>query len=197
MNYFELLGVDDKERMLTAMKLLECTRDDLPFLLGQIDLESQNFKRMRENLSYSSVERIKEIFPRVASKVVQNHVRNPKMLGDLLYGDYKYCGYGGIQLTWATNHAEFFKWDNRPVGDYATTKDGEVRDFWRTAAFYFSLMKPKLASLGVLRTVNKSFHFGRLINRGINSAKDRSPLHTVERLQSTRFWIKACDRVLK
>lgn len=84
-------------------------------LLGNIEIES-NFKPIKESLKYSSVERIKAVFP---SKVkgmsyadIQKLVMNEKGLGNLVYADkggFMYRGRGFIQITGKTLYEEYGK----------------------------------------------------------------------------------------
>lgn len=194
-NFYTRLGNDNTERLTKAKELLNCTDSELPFLMGQLEVESQSFTRLRENLNYSSLSRINAVFPRVRGEATGAHIMNPSALGSLLYGDVCYSGYGGIQLTWKEIHDKFFKWDNRPFKDYGEPNtDKGLRDFWRTSAYYFGLMRPKLAELPLATmSVNAiATHYGRLINRGLNSSKRVIALENAERVKATKFWIKVC-----
>ena len=84
-------------------------------LLGNIEIES-NFKPLKESLKYSSVARIRAVFP---SKVkgmtdaqVQKLVMNEEALGNVVYkelGGYNFRGRGFIQITGKSNYEKFGK----------------------------------------------------------------------------------------
>ena len=194
-NYFRSLDVSVKDCLVKAKSLLNCNSKELPYLLGQLEIESMGFTRMRENLYYSSVQRIVDTFPRVKALAGISHVRNPEALGELLYGKYEFRGYGGIQLTWEGNHNAFFDAYNRPHGDY---KDGEgvaqVNDFWLTTAYYFTLMQTKLTDSDYNNVTSCALKYGRLINRGINSKPNAITLDSVGRVRATKQWIGVCNQ---
>lgn len=73
--------------------------------LATVAIESQHLTRTRENLNYSSADRLAMLFPRAfkTAKEAEPFVRNPVALGQKLYG--KYQGRGLIQLTHEANYA--------------------------------------------------------------------------------------------
>lgn len=84
-------------------------------LLGNIEVEC-NFKPTKESLKYSSVARIKAVFPSkvkgMTDSQIQKLVMNEKALGDLVYkeyGGFLYRGRGFIQITGKQNYDKFGK----------------------------------------------------------------------------------------
>jgi predicted chitinase len=84
-------------------------------ILGNIKIES-GFKCITENMNYSSVERLRTVFPSkfktLTDAKVKTYVNNPKVLGDLVYaelGGYDYRGRGYIQLTGKDNYTKYGK----------------------------------------------------------------------------------------
>lgn len=89
--------------------------------LGQVVVESKGFSRLTESLSYSSAERLMEIFPSKFGSVdsTEGYVKKPEKLanyiyanklgnGDVASGDgWKYRGRGLIQLTGKYNYKAF------------------------------------------------------------------------------------------
>jgi putative chitinase len=85
-------------------------------ILSNIAKES-GFKPIRESMSYSSVSRLRAIFPssfkNLSDTEAAEYVNNPEKLGNFVYGNkngnsssdgYKYRGGGFIQLTFANNY---------------------------------------------------------------------------------------------
>lgn len=86
--------------------------------LAQTGYESENFNVLRENLSYSTVQRLRAVFPREfpTNDAAQRYTMNPQGLANFLYankngngdvasGDgFKYRGGGLIQLTGRANY---------------------------------------------------------------------------------------------
>ena len=96
-------------------------------LLGNIKVES-NFTPKSENMNYSSVERLRAVFPSKFKAMtdikVKSYVNNPKALGDLVYAHlaqetingkivqrsgYNYRGRGLIQITGLDNYKTYSK----------------------------------------------------------------------------------------
>jgi len=90
----------------------------LSHFLGQVGAETQGGTKVRENLTYTTVQRIKEVWPARAKKettaVLNKLVRNPVGLGDWAYGGrlgnrkgtsdgYAYRGGGYLQVTGKAN----------------------------------------------------------------------------------------------
>lgn len=86
--------------------------------MGQFGAETQGGKHVRENLNYSSVQRIKEVWPARARKettaALNKLVRNPVALANWAYGDrlgnrkgtndgYDFRGGGFLQITGRKN----------------------------------------------------------------------------------------------
>ena len=86
-------------------------------LLGQAAHESAGFTITKENLYYSTPERIQAIWPSRFKTVddAEPYAKNPKALADKVYGSrggnngegYKWRGRGFIQLTFRDNYRSF------------------------------------------------------------------------------------------
>lgn len=90
-------------------------------ILSNVAKES-GFKLVRENMNYSSVSRLRQIFPSkfgsMSDEVAQGYVNNSEALANLVYGSrygngpessgdgYRYRGGGFIQLTFKSNYAK-------------------------------------------------------------------------------------------
>lgn len=94
------------------------TPQRLAMFLAQCGHESSSFNTLREVLSYSTVARLRAVFPREfpADDIAQRYVMNPQGLGNFIYanrlgngdvstGDgFKYRGGGLLQLTGRGNY---------------------------------------------------------------------------------------------
>ena len=86
-------------------------------LLGQAAHESGGFTITKENLYYSTPERIQEVWPSRFETIAdaEPYVKNPQALADKVYGSrggndgegYKWRGRGFIQLTFRDNYRSF------------------------------------------------------------------------------------------
>jgi putative chitinase len=87
---------------------------------GQIAVESSQLRVVEENLTYTSEERISQVFEnRIAKDKISGYVRTPERLANFVYaglggngneasGDgYRYRGRGLIQLTLKDNYKAF------------------------------------------------------------------------------------------
>ena len=95
---------------------------DLAMFFAQLGHESSDLNRLEESLSYSSVERIREVFGRTVrgwgDAELQRLVRNPEGLANVVYahkggngnslsGDgWRFRGRGPIQISLHDNYAE-------------------------------------------------------------------------------------------
>ncbi|RYF72458.1 MAG: hypothetical protein EOO22_10775, partial [Comamonadaceae bacterium] len=77
--------------------------------LATVAIESARLSALEEGLSYSSADRLREIFPSLfvpakgGNHRAENYVRNPGGLSRLRYEGFH--GRGLIQLTWLENYA--------------------------------------------------------------------------------------------
>ena len=86
-------------------------------LLGQASHESAGFTITKENLYYSSPERIQAVWPSRFETIAdaEPYAKNPQALADKVYGGrggnngegYKWRGRGFIQLTFRDNYRSF------------------------------------------------------------------------------------------
>ena len=86
-------------------------------LLGQASHESAGFTITKENLYYSTPERIQAIWPSRFETIAdaEPYAKNPQALADKVYGGrggnngegYKWRGRGFIQLTFRDNYRSF------------------------------------------------------------------------------------------
>jgi hypothetical protein len=197
-HYFNDLPYETTTSKINAvMSMLNCDIKTLPYLLGQISVESSGFSTMRENMNYSKVETIAKIFPRLlkTNADLSCFVKNPTKLGNACYGKYEYRGYGGIQLTGLDNQNKFFEANNRPHGDYKDYNSPiseRLSDFYLTSGFYYNMMRDKIIITPDIKT--NALLFSRLVNRGVNSKPSAKPLHAEERYEQTLNWIKIVNK---
>lgn len=93
---------------------------DIAVMLGQLDHESGGFKSLKENLNYSSADRIREMFGKSLNGVDPRAlVNNPEALANVVYGHkngnkggsdgWNYRGRGLVQLTGRGNYEQASK----------------------------------------------------------------------------------------
>lgn len=93
---------------------------DIAVMLGQLDHESGGFKSLKENLNYSSADRIQEMFGKSLNGVDPRAlVNNPEALANVVYGHkngnkggsdgWNYRGRGLVQLTGRGNYEQASK----------------------------------------------------------------------------------------
>lgn len=93
---------------------------DLAVMLGQLDHESGGFKSLKENLNYSSADRIQEMFGKSLNGVdPRTLVNNPEALANVVYANkngnrggsdgWNYRGRGLVQLTGRGNYEQASK----------------------------------------------------------------------------------------
>ena len=108
------------------------SKEVISALLGNIKVES-NFELKAENMNYSSVARLRAVFPSYFKAMpdakAKLYVNNPKLLGDLVYAKmagYSYRGRGFIQITGLANYkaySELLKLDLVNNPDLALRED--------------------------------------------------------------------------
>lgn len=103
------------------------TQRRLRHFLAQLHHESGGFRRLEENLNYTTPERICAVwpkrFPTIAS--ARPYVRNPRALAEKVYGGrlgntrpgdgWKHRGGGLIMLTGRSNYARAERWSGLPL----------------------------------------------------------------------------------
>lgn len=93
---------------------------DIAVMLGQLDHESGGFKSLKENLNYSSADRIQEMFGKSLNGVdPRTLVNNPEALANVVYANkngnrggsdgWNYRGRGLVQLTGRGNYEQASK----------------------------------------------------------------------------------------
>ena len=107
--------VDGFAKLMEELKKSDLSLATKAALLGNVAAES-GFVAKSEDLNYSSVERLRKVFPgrlkHLPDSEVQKLVNNPQALGDTVYkplGGYKYRGRGHIQITGLSNYAKYSK----------------------------------------------------------------------------------------
>lgn len=160
---------------------IDATPQRLAMFLAQAGHESEHFNRLRENLSYQTVARLRAVFPREfpTDDAAQRYIMNPVGLGNFLYanrfgngdvasGDgFKYRGGGVFGLTFRDNYREVGK---------ALGLDLEVRPqqiiqepiALKTAAYFW-----KLKDLNAAADAGDFDHTTRAINPGMAGADVR------------------------
>lgn len=124
--------------------------------LATVGVESAHLTTTEEGLYYTDAARLARIYPRAfkTALAAQPYTRNPKALGQLLYGGY--WGRGLIQLTWEKNY--------RAAGD----------------ALGFDYVKtPQLVLLPEHAALTAGWYWQ---TNGCNEAADRDDMRAVTRL---------------
>jgi len=109
----------NKGILLGEMAKTSMSKDEQAMFMANMSAESGGFGRMSENMNYSSVGRIKEVFKgnkaigRMSNDDLKGLVNNPQALGNAVYGNrmgnagnegYLYRGRGFTQLTGKDNY---------------------------------------------------------------------------------------------
>jgi putative chitinase len=138
--------------------------------LGQCLVESTGFRHLEENLTYSTADRIRAIFPSRVTSPEQAAllVRNPQALANCVYagkngngnpitGDgWRYRGRGLIQLTGRANYADAAMGLNRPYLDDPDLL-AKPEDACLTAAWYWHNIKANhLADAGEIDSITRA-----------------------------------------
>lgn len=99
------------------------TADQAAIFFGQIYVETAGFTGFEENLNYTSVSRLKQVFPWYFTVRYnpEQYINNPKKLANLVYGGrlgnirgtndgWNFRGRGAIQLTGRNNYKSFSRY---------------------------------------------------------------------------------------
>lgn len=123
---------------------------ELAQLLAQAHVESSGFTRLEENLLYTTVERVLEVFPSVITTVedARSILNDAVKAGNRLYRNrlgntlpndgYTYRGRGFLQITGKENYNKFQQFSGNPVVNnpsYLSTVEGATESalwFWKT-----------------------------------------------------------------
>ena len=132
------------------------TEDQAAHFFGQISVETAGFTRFEENLNYTSVSRLKQVFPKYFNRAgndPQQYLNNPEKLANLVYGKrlgnsepgdgWKFRGRGAIQLTGKGNYRSFAKYlvKNQKIDkedDFLECPDLVFEFAFESAIFYFN-----------------------------------------------------------
>lgn len=123
----------------------------LAAFIGQCAVESSDFTRLDENLYYTSVERLRGVYPSsiTSDAMAQGLLRNPQALANKVYagkggngneasGDgWRYRGRGMIQLTLKSNYSRAAYECQRPYVDQPDLV-AQPLDAAIAAAWYYS-----------------------------------------------------------
>lgn len=163
---------------------------ELAMFMAQNDHESGGFKRLSENMNYTSVKRIREVFGKnagiagLSDEQVAALVKNPEGLANIVYADknrgragkvgnteegdgYRYRARGFIGLTGRANYAKYGKLLGIDlVGNPDLASDPTVAAQISTA-YWKENKLAKSAQMGDVKGVTKG------INGGDNGIKDR------------------------
>lgn len=148
------------------------TKPQVAAFLAQCMVESSRFETTKEDLYYTTPQRIRDMFPSTVPnlQVAASLARNPEALANRVYGSkngnrgvssgdgWRYRGRGFIQLTGRANYADAAEGLARP---YLEQPDlvAEPSDAALTAAFFWhnnklNLLADKLAIDMITRAVN-------------------------------------------
>lgn len=148
--------------------------------ISQCAHESSNFKRVTENLNYSS-KGLRLVFPKYfpSIELANKYARNPRMIanrvyanrmgnGDEMSGDgWRYRGRGLIQITGKDNYTRFANYIGMTLSDvpgYMETYDGAVK----SACWFWKINRlNRYADKGDIAGLTKA------INGGYNGLDDR------------------------
>lgn len=179
-----------------AVKKWGITVNSLATAMGQVKVESGGLTVLRENLNYSSANRIMEVYgvgrnsAAVTASEAGRLVKNPKALAMRVYGTgrkatglgnktpedgWTYRGAGPIQLT---GRYIFVVMSELTGVDFVNNPDyaADPRYFW-DVIFGFFKSKSALRDLGQPITNNSITHFTRVVNGG--------RMHLNERISAT------------
>jgi putative chitinase len=119
--------------------------------LAQMSHETRAFTAFSENLTYTTKERLLQIFKsRLNKNNAAQFVRNPKGLANFVYGGrngntgpddgWNYRGQGGIHLTFKDNYEEFNTWlHKRGITDDVVQNPSLVASKYIFTSAYFFL----------------------------------------------------------
>jgi putative chitinase len=153
--------------------------------LAQTGYESESFKRLREDMSYSAAELVKtwpHEFPSEKCEAAQRYQRSPAGLANFIYankngngpegsGDgLKYRGGGLIQLTGKANYTEVGRALNLRL-DAAPQLIEQPLIAARTAGYFW-----KLKDLNAAADAGDFDHITKVINGGMGGADERRAL---------------------
>lgn len=171
--------------------------EKLANFLGQISVETGNFKIDKENLNYSE-EGLKDYFPKYFKKEeFATYAKQPQKIANRVYanrmgngnensGDgYLHRGAGSIQLTGADNYKDFSKWVGSKVK--LTTEEIANKYFWEAGLYYFE--KNKLWDLASKVDDLNITKLSKAINLGNRNSKG-TPNHLKERIENTKKYYK-------
>lgn len=154
---------------------------ELAQFLAQSAIETSNFTRLEENLLYTTVGRVLEVFPSIittaedARSILNDVVKAGNRLyrnrlGNTLPNDgYTYRGRGFLQITGKENYNKFQQFSGNPVVDnpsYLSTVEGATESaLW----FWKSKVGPRAEGSYLLQNESK-FYNTDLITRAIKGS---------------------------
>lgn len=101
----------------------------LRHFLAQLHHESGGFRRLEENLNYTTALRLQAVWPKrfPTLQAAEPYIRNPRALAEKVYGGrlgntrpgdgWKYRGGGLIMLTGRNNYQRAQRWSGLPLDD--------------------------------------------------------------------------------
>lgn len=158
-------------------------------LIGQCAHESQHFRRLSENLFYTTASRIRAVWPSRfrTEAAAEPFTRNPEKLAEKVYGGrrdlgndqpgdgFRFRGRGYLQLTGRANYREF----GGLIGvDLLADpeKAAEPETAWLLAACYMATRKLQRRSVFEWADRNDLEKVTKAINGGLNGLDDRRAL---------------------
>ncbi|HRB97133.1 MAG TPA: peptidoglycan-binding protein [Nitrosomonas sp.] len=170
---------------MTPFKILD-NKNRLAHLIGQCAHESGNFLRVRENLFYTTPERLIEVFPSHFRDLThaQQYLRNPEKLANYVYakrngngsevsGDgFLFRGRGYIQLTGRSNYKDCG--DRLGIDFIANPEKAEEPEAaWRIAVDYLVHRKKDGKTAFEWADTNNYEVVTRIINPALEGLNDR------------------------
>lgn len=162
--------------------------------LAHVCVESAGFNRVRENLFYSSAERIAQVWPARFPdiRIANQYVRNPTLLANFVYanrlgnggeqsGDgYRYRGGGLIQTTGKGNYAALSRELGLPLIEKPELIEEKPVAALSAAYFWYSHKLNELAD--AIPGVSEDEDFlkeTKIINGGVTGLADRRNRFTI------------------
>ena len=161
---------------------------EVAMFLAQTGYETQQFTRLKENMNYSSVDRLLAVFPKyfkaMPRQAISLYVGNPEKVGNLVYanrmgngdeksGDgYKFRGRGLMHLTGKHNYAKFANFIATPEITNNPDLVAEVKFAILSAIWFW-----KYNNLSVPAMAGDVDRVTKIINGGTNGLEDRRKLY--------------------
>lgn len=190
-------GKVGKQTAATMCEEFGIKPDHFPYFIAQIQHESQNFSRARENLNYGEkglADNFKKYFhgdiaayarrpEKIANRIYANRMGNgPESSGD----GWEYRGGGALQLTGKDNYRAYFAYAG--LGPNTNPAVLELPEhYFKSAVFFFN--QNNLWAICESKTGDKVLRLSKAINLGNQYARG-TPLGVNERVALSQGYIR-------